>query len=98
MVAVDGQGPELEGFGLDHRQGLRQGDFVQEPICAAKLGEMPRAIGIDDAGHQCVPIPMLAASYFLLGQTGINSYFLDPTNVMESPSGGRFLPTMTNAK
>jgi hypothetical protein len=49
----------LGGNGL--AEVLSRGDFVQEPIRAAGIRHILRALGVEHALHKTVPVPVLAA-------------------------------------
>ena len=41
---------------------LREGDFVEQPVGAARIGHVLGAVRKQDAFHKAVPVPVLAAA------------------------------------
>ena len=63
MIRLHGQLPELEFFGCNgFLEALRERDLVEKPIGAGLVGDVFRAIGEEDASHQAVAMPLLAAA------------------------------------
>jgi hypothetical protein len=61
-VGTYGEFPDLKFLGGNSFVvGLNDRDFVQKPIRATVLGNVPRAVGVENVPVDSVPIPILAA-------------------------------------
>jgi hypothetical protein len=62
VVGIDGEFPHLKRFAGDTLvKALGKGDFIEQPIGSAVIGNMLGAVCIQHIAHQAVPVPMLAA-------------------------------------
>jgi hypothetical protein len=66
LVGLYGEFPDLKLLGGDTPvEGLNDRDFVQKPIRSAVLGNVLRAVGVENVTIDPVPIPVVAASELL---------------------------------
>src|SRR5580658_7855422 len=61
-VGTHGELPDLKFLGSNSLVvGLKDRDFVQKPICSTVLGNVLRAVGVENVAVDSVPIPVFAA-------------------------------------
>jgi hypothetical protein len=61
-VGTYGELPDLKFFGGNSLVvGLNDRDFVQKPICSTVLGNVLRAVGVENVAVDPMPIPVLTA-------------------------------------
>ena len=61
-VGIDRQLPDLEFLARDRfLETLRDRDLINQPVSATGIGDVFGAVGEEDAAHQAVAVPVLAA-------------------------------------
>jgi hypothetical protein len=70
-IRPDAETPDLKPLSADGRDALRQRDLVEQPIGAAGIGDVPGAVGEEDAAHKAVAVPVFAASE--LAEVGVGA-------------------------
>ena len=61
MVRIDLELPDLEGFGCDFANGLREGDLIEQPVGSAAFGDVLCAVGVEHVACDAVAMPLLRA-------------------------------------
>ena len=72
-VCSDNKLPELEAFCRHAADQLHADDFIDQPVSAAMLGDVPHAVSVEQLAIECAAIPLLRAgklSEVLRGERG----------------------------